>query len=176
MAIQKNLIHIVTMGGTIDSSWSGLQDAIVVSEQSSLPAYFKKFPLIDELTFTHVCAKDSRAITEEDLKNLLKAVEESKATRIIITHGTFTMPDTARFLLKKLKRKDQTIMLTGATTPLRGFEMTDAPLNLGYAISHVQHLSPNVYIAMKGESFSSEEIDKELKEGNFHEIFSSENI
>lgn len=176
MGIQKNLIHIITMGGTIDSSWSPVQDAIVVSEQSNLPAYFAKFPLIDELTFSHVCAKDSRAITQQDLNLLLKTVEGSQAGKIIITHGTFTMPDTARFLRKKLKRKDQAIILTGATTPIKGFEMTDAPLNLGYAISHVQHLSPNVYIAMKGESFTSEEIDKELKEGNFHEIFSSDNL
>lgn len=176
MGIQKNLIHIITMGGTIDSSWSPVQDAIVVSEKSNLPLYFTKFPLIDELIFSHICAKDSRAITQQDRKNMLKTVEQSKAAKIIITHGTFTMPDSARYLKQHLKRKDQSIILTGATTPIKGFEMTDAPLNLGYAISHVQKLPPNVYIAMKGEAFTSEEIDKELKEGNFHEIFSSDNI
>ncbi|MCR4305938.1 MAG: asparaginase [Candidatus Daviesbacteria bacterium] len=174
MKTKKDLIHFITMGGTIDASWNGLEDAIVVSSESNIPAYFARFPLLDEVMFTQVCAKDSRAVTEEDLKKLLKTIEESQAKRIVITHGTFTMPDTARFLRKKLIRKDQTIVLTGATTPIKGFEMTDAPLNLGYAISQVQYLKPNVYISMKGKTFTSEKLDEDLKAGKFHQIFSSE--
>ena len=71
-------------------------------------------------------------------------------------------------------QKDQSIVLTGATTPIKGFEITDAPLNLGYAISQVQYLKPNVYISMKGKAFTSEGLDENLKKGKFHTIFSSE--
>lgn len=174
MKTKKDLVHFITMGGTIDSGWSGLEDAIVVSRESNIPAYFARFPLLSETIFTQVCAKDSRAITEEDLKKLVETVEKSPTQMIIITHGTFTMPDTANFLRKNLKRKDQTVVLTGSTTPLKGFEMTEAPLNLGYAISQAQYLKPDVYIAMKGKAFTSEDLDEAIKKGKFHEIFSSE--
>lgn len=168
----SNLIHFIMTGGTIDASWDGVQDAIVVNEQSIIPQYFNKFKLVSDVTFTQVCMKDSREITDEDRKEILKAIEESEATKIIITHGTFTMPDTARFLQERLKRKDQTVVFTGAVTPLRSFEMTDAGLNLGFAVSHVQHLPPGIYIAMKGKAFTIDEIEKQIKEGKFHEIFS----
>lgn len=169
----NNLIHFITMGGTIDSGWSGVQDAIVINEQSDVPMFFYRFPLLGKIMFSQVCAKDSRAVTADDRKKLVKTVEESPAIRIIITHGTFTMPDTAKFLKGKLKRHDQVIVLTGATRPLRGFEMSDAPLNLGYAISHVQHLKSGIYVTMKGKAFTIDELERELKEGNFHEIFST---
>lgn len=169
----NNLIHFVTMGGTIDSGWSGVQDAIVINEQSDVPMFFSRFPLLEETIFSQVCTKDSRAVTTDDRKKLVKTVEESPAAKIIITHGTFTMPDTANFLKVKLKRSDQVIVLTGATRPLRGFEMSDAPLNLGYAISHVQHLKSGIYIAMKGKAFTVDDLEQEIKEGNFHVIFST---
>lgn len=42
--------------------------------------------------------KDSRDFKPKDLENVLKTVEKSPHTKIIITHGTYTMPDTeARF-------------------------------------------------------------------------------
>lgn len=174
MKTKKDLIHFITMGGTIDSAWSGIEDAIVVSKESNIPSFFAKFPLLNETLFTQVCAKDSRAVTEDDLKKLVETAEGSPAQMIVITHGTFTMPDTAHFLKKHLKRTDQTIVLTASTTPIKGFEMSEAPLNLGYAISQVQFLKPDVYICMKGKAFTSEQLDEEIKKGKFHEIFSSE--
>lgn len=166
-------IHFITTGGTIDSAWDGTLDSIAISKESNLPAYFEKYKLLSEVEFTPVCAKDSRAIDDNDLRNILEAVEKSPSAKIIITHGTFTMPDTARFLKKNLKRTDQAIVLTGSTAPLKSFEMSDAGLNLGYAIAIVQNLQSGVFIAMKGKAFTIEEIDKQIEEGKFHEIFSS---
>src|SRR5581483_3572832 len=154
--------HFIMTGGTIDSAWNGRQDAIVVSENSCIPEFFQKYNLIDDVMFTEVCMKDSRQLTDEDRSNMVKAIQESPATKIVITHGTFTMPDTARFLKKHLKRADQTIILTGSTTPLKSIELSDGGLNLGFAISHTQTLSPNVYIAMKGKAFTIEEIEKNI--------------
>jgi L-asparaginase len=166
-------IHFITTGGTIDSAWDGALDSIAISEKSNLPSFFDKYKLLGETLFTQVCAKDSRALDENDLQSILKAVEESPAIKIVITHGTFTMPDTARFLKKNVKRSDQSIVLTGSTAPLKSFDMSDAGLNLGYAIAKVQDLPSGIYIAMKGKAFSIDEIDKEIESGRFHEIFSS---
>lgn len=76
--------------------------------------------------------KDSRQLGENDRKEILKAIEESPSNKIIITHGTYTMPDTARYLKANLKRNDQTIILTGSMIPIKGFSPSDGTFNLGY--------------------------------------------
>ncbi len=120
----KSLIHFVITGGTIDSVWSGAKDTVEVSEHSVLPEYFEELSrnlkFNEEIKFTEICMKDSRAINEEDRKNVLRAIEESEADKIIVTHGTYTMPDTARYIKEKLKRKDQTVVLTGSWFLLKG--------------------------------------------------------
>ncbi len=168
-------IHFIITGGTIDSVWSGAQDTVIVSEHSVLPEYFDnlgknlKFP--EGLSFTEVCMKDSRALTDEDRKNILKTIEESDATKIIITHGTYTMPDTAKYLKKNLKRKDQIVVLTGSMVPIKGFDFSDGPFNLGYAIAQTQKLTPGIYVCMNVQAFTPEEVVKSIEEGKFYSIF-----
>ena len=115
--------------------------------------------------------KDSRELTPEDVKSVCKATEESDCTKIIITHGTYTMTDTARYLKANLKRTDQTIVLTGSMTPLRGYEFTDASFNLGFAVSQVQVLTNGVYLCMNAQTFTAEEVSKDLSQGKFYSIF-----
>lgn len=171
-------IHFVITGGTIDSVWNGAQDTVVVSEHSVLPEYFaelrKNLKFYEDITFTEICMKDSRAITKEDRKNMLKAIAESDATKIIVTHGTYTMPDTARFLKDNLKRTDQTIVLTGSMVPIKGFDFSDGPFNLGYAIAQAQKLSPGVYVCMNARVFTPDEVAKNIQEGKFYSVFKDE--
>lgn len=169
------LIHIVMTGGTIDSVWNGAQDTVVVAEHSILPEYFgeigRNLKFYEEFKFTEVCMKDSRQITDEDRKNVLKAIEESDTKKIIITHGTYTMPDTARYLKEKLKRKDQTIILTGSMVPVKGFDFSDGPFNLGYAVAQIQNLKPGVYVCMNARVFTPDEVAKNIAEGKFYSVF-----
>lgn len=167
----KSLIHFIMTGGTIDSVWDGRQDAIVVAEHTVIPDYIEGLKLQNEIRFTEVCMKDSRVLTGNDLENILKAVEESPANKVLITHGTYTMSDTARFLHKKLKRRDQTIVLTGAMTPLKGFGHSDAAFNLGFAISKMQDLPAGVYLCMNGKVFKGEDAVKSLIDGKFYSVF-----
>lgn len=172
----KNQIYIIITGGTIDSVWSGAKDTIEVSQHSVLPEYFEELSrnlkFNEQIKFTEVCMKDSRAINEEDRKNVLKAIEESEATKIIITHGTYTMPDTARYIKDKLKRKDQTIVLTGSMVPIKGFDFSDGPFNLGFAFAQTKSLEPGVYVCMNARAFTPEEVAKNIEEGKFYSIFS----
>ena len=115
--------------------------------------------------------KDSRSINDTDLKNVLKVIEKSSAKYIIITHGTYTMPDTARFLETKLNRKDQVIILTGSMIPLTGFSPSDAPFNLGYSLASVKVLNPGIYVCMNGQIFSPKEVIKRISEGRFVSVF-----
>lgn len=174
--MQNNpLIHIIITGGTVDSVWNGAQDTVVVSEHSILPEYFaelgRNLKFFEELKFSEVCMKDSRALNEEDRKNILKAIEESQASRIIITHGTYTMPDTAKYLKINLKRKDQVIILTGSMVPIKGFDFSDGPFNLGYAFAQVKKQEPGIYVCMNATVFTPDEVAKNIAEGKFYSVF-----
>ncbi|MBI5753661.1 asparaginase [Candidatus Peregrinibacteria bacterium] len=99
------------------------------------------------------------------------SIETSKHKKILVTHGTYTMSDTARFLKANLKRKDQVIILTGSMIPINGFSPSDGPFSLGYAIAQLEHLKPGIYVCVNGRVFSPEEVVKVIGEGRFSSIF-----
>ena len=116
--------------------------------------------------------KDSRDITKIDLKNILNEIEKSPSKKIIITHGTYTMPDSARYLKANLKRKDQTIILTASMLPIAEFIMSDGGFNLGYSVSKVQDLPAGIHVCMNGKVFTPDEVIKIISEGRFSSILS----
>jgi L-asparaginase len=173
-----DIVHFVITGGTIDSVWSGAKDTVEVSEHSILPEYFdhlgKNLKFYEELKFTEVCMKDSRAINDEDRKKVLDEIENSPAKKIILTHGTYTMPDTARYIKENLKRDDQVIVLTGSMVPINGFDFSDGPFNLGFALAQTQVLEPGVYVCMNARVFTPDEVAKNIEEGKFYSVFNDE--
>ena len=74
------------------------------------------------------------------------------------------MEDTATYLGNLNLNK--TIVLTGSFV-LGSSTKTDAPFNLGYAISSLQFLKPDVYVAMNGEIFHWSNVTKNLKTNKF---------
>lgn len=160
-------------GGTIDSHWVGKQDTVITNSASVLPEYFSNLIVYADVEFTEVCMKDSRELTQDDMQVLCSSIEKSANTKILITHGTYTMPDTARYLSANLKRNDQTIMLTGSMVPLDGFHAlsSDAGFNLGYAFARVQDYDPGIYLVMNGRVFLPDEVAKNIKEGKFYSVF-----
>ena len=111
--------------------------------------------------------KDSRELTQEDLDAIVQAVETSEHTRIVVTHGTYTMADSARYLQAKVSRDDQVIVFTASAIPIKGFSPSDGPFNLGYAMAQLEHLAPGVYVAMNGFVFAPEDVMKIIGESRF---------
>ena len=70
-----------------------------------------------------------------------------------------------------MKRKGQTLILTGAMIPLQGFSPSDASFNLGYSIAKLDSLDPGAYLCMNGNVFAPEEVSKLISEGRFISIF-----
>lgn len=163
-------IHLIFTGGTIDSAWEGTKDTAVPLAHSAIPKYLASLQLYAEFKFTEICMKDSRSLTARDLKKIVDTVNKSKFKHIIITHGTYTMVDTARFLKKHIKKSDKIIVLTGSMTPLVGFLNSDAPYNLGFAIGQSIVLKPGVYISINGMNFKAEEAAKNINMGRFFSI------
>ena len=110
-----------------------------------------------------ILKKDSLDITQNERELIKKSVLECDEERIIITHGTDTMIDTAKFL-ESIKEK--TIILTGAMQPAR-FKKTDAVFNSGFAYAAALSLDHGIYIAMSGQIFSSNNVKKNLDLGRF---------
>ena len=163
-------IHFIMTGGTIDSYYDGKKDTVVPSVHSIIPRFIEGMKLYNKTIFSEVCMKDSREITKKDLRNILNKIEKSTSTRIIITHGTYTMSDSARFIKANIKRKDQTIILTGSMVPIAEFTMSDGGFNLGYAVSKVQDLLPGVYVCMNGSVFFANDVVKSIDERRFFSI------
>lgn len=110
-------------------------------------------------------------MTEKDRQKVLETIEKSRHKKIIVLHGTYTMPETARFIKSSINRKDQTIILTGSMIPIKDFAFSDAPFNMGFALANLNSLKPGVYACMNGNVFSPEEVKKIVEEGRFASIF-----
>lgn len=165
-------VHFIITGGTIDSAWDGTRDTAVVLPKSVIPGYIKKLKLYEDIKFSIACMKDSRELNEDDQKEIVKIIEESEDKHFIVSHGTYTMANTTKFIKSNLKRNDAVVVLTGSMTPLKGFDMSDAGFNLGFAFSKVQELKPGVYLCMNGRIFSAEEAVKNTYEGKFYSLLS----
>ena len=157
------MIHIFTTGGTIE----GLDyenDQGVTETNITIKDFLDSANVDFEYTIESIFKKDSRAITENDLELLLSKIIGTNATKVLITHGTFTMEATANYIGKLNNGK--TIVLVGSFI-LGSSANTDAPFNLGYAISSLQFLKPDVYIAMNGKVFHWNNVSKNLETNKF---------
>jgi L-asparaginase len=122
------------------------------------------------VTFEHevesTLRKENLDMTEADRVLIRERVTAEPAARIIVTHGTDTMIQTA-LALKGILNK--TAVLTGSMQPAR-LRVTDAGFNLGTAITAVQMLPPGVYIAMNGCIFNPDTSRKNVAYPCFEEI------
>jgi len=108
--------------------------------------------------------KDSLDMTASDREVILAACQASETSRIIISHGTDSMVETASLLGRKLT--DKTVILVGAMIPY-SVNHSDALFNLGCAVTAVQLLDNGVYVAMNGEIFGWDHVHKDCTKGIF---------
>jgi L-asparaginase len=107
---------------------------------------------------------DSLEMTDADRQLILENCRSAAEERIVVTHGTDTMTDTARVLGGAALPK--TIVLTGAMVPY-AFGSSDGMFNLGSALSFVQALPHGVYVAMNGRCLGWDNVTKNKQLGVF---------
>lgn len=165
-------IHCIITGGTIDSYYDGSKDTAIPFGHSVIPRYLKSLKLYDQLRFTELCMKDSRSINLSDRRRLVRLIKKSSARAILVTHGTYTMPDTARFVEDHLPPPHgKIIIFTGSMIPLDGFTFSDGGFNLGFALSQFKFAKPGVYVAMNGQLFPAAVATKIVSQGRFAGLF-----
>jgi L-asparaginase len=157
-------IHVLTTGGTIDKVYFDAKSEFEVGPPM-VADLLKEAHVTAEVTIEPVLAKDSLELSDADRQLIRERVAASDADRILITHGTDTMTETAKALLGLAGK---TIVLTGSMQPAR-FRNTDAVFNVGFALGVVQVLPPGVYLAINGRVFDAAHVRKNRERQRFEE-------
>jgi L-asparaginase len=161
--MSQTSILVLTTGGTIDKAYfDALSEYQIVD--SGIPALLKEARVAVPFRMVELMRKDSLELTDADRALIASAAKEAPETRIVVTHGTDTMTETAKVLAEAVPSK--TVVLTGALSPAR-FAETDAPFNLGMAFAAAQTAGPGVWIAMSGQVFDGLKVKKDREAGKF---------
>lgn len=159
-------IKVFITGGTIDDLDYEKEEDAPQNHQPLIPELLEQARVTPEYETELLMQKDSRVITEKDRELILEKCKASNEERIIITHGTYTMPGTAKYLGKV--SLDKTIVLFGAHIPANK-PNSDALFNLGTAFIAVQLLPKGVYVLMNGKVFTWDNVRKDFPTGYFKE-------
>ncbi|HEY0355717.1 MAG TPA: asparaginase domain-containing protein [Flavisolibacter sp.] len=159
-------IRIFITGGTFDKEYNELTGQLYFKD-SHLPEMLELGRNQVPVETRTLMMVDSLEMTDDDRELIAEHCMKSPEDKIIITHGTDTMSDTARLLAGRIKNK--TVVLTGAMVPYK-FGSSDGLFNLGSALAFVQTLPKGVYVVMNGRYFNASNVRKNKETGEFEEL------
>jgi len=161
--MQGRSIRLIATGGTIDESGQDAEGMSLFSE-THVGEMLKHAGTAVPVAIEVAMLKESRRMTEADREVIAKRCKKCSENRILITHGTYTMADTARYLGERIS--DKTIVLFGSLVPFAK-EKSETVFNLRFALDSLQKLPVGVYIAMGGKVFNWDNVKKDSKTGVF---------
>ena len=159
-------VRFFVTGGTFDKEYNELNGEL----------YFKETHLTEMLTLgrsrvpielTTLMMIDSLQMKDEQRSLVAQACRDADEERIVVTHGTDTMVETARVIAERVSGK--TVVLTGAMIPWK-FGSSDGLFNLGSALAFAQTLPHGVYVSMNGRWFSWDNVRKNKVKGEFETL------
>ena len=161
------MIRILVTGGTFDKEYDELRGRLFFKDthvqemldkgRSRVPVSIRTLMMIDSLDMT---AGDRALVVEQ--------CRQPDVDRIVVTHGTDTMVETAR-AVAEANLIGKTVVFTGAMIPY-AFGSSDGLFNLGSALSFAQVLPPGVYVAMNGRHFRWDDVRKNRDTGTFEVV------
>ena len=159
-----NILFLQT-GGTIDKDYPKTSKGWAFEiHEPAVERILKKLNPSFNYTIKSILKKDSLEINEADREQLLKECELAQEHKIIITHGTDTIGETAKFLSEI---KNKTIILTGSMRPER-FSNSDADLNIGISIGGIQSINNGVYVALHGLIIPHDQLSRNMETGQYY--------
>jgi len=156
-------IKILVTGGTIDKVYNELTGELTF-DNSHLNEMLERSRSTVDITSEVLFLKDSLDMTNEDRNLILSKCLECNENKVVITHGTDTMVETAQLLGEEIK--DKVVILFGSMIPY-SIDNSDALFNLGVALSAVQSKENGVYITMNGKVFNWNNVYKNKDKGLF---------
>jgi len=167
--IDTMTLRILATGGTFDKHYNELNGTLGFAD-SHLPAAVTRARLTVGVTLEQLPLMDSLDMVDADRARILAACQAASEKAIVIVHGTDTMPQTAAVLGPV--QLEQTIVLTGAMIPY-AIDNSDALFNLGFACAAAQTLPPGVYVAMNGQIFAWDNVQKNRVAGVFQPLLAA---
>ena len=157
-------IKIFTTGGTIDKIYFDRKSDYQVGDPQA-GGVLQRANVVLDYEVESILKKDSLDFTAKDRALIREKVASTRSERIVITHGTDTMIETAK-VLENISGK--TIVMTGSMYPAQ-FRDSDAVFNIGCAVTGAQILGPGVYIAMNGRIYNPQDVRKNIELNRFEE-------
>ena len=159
----RDAARIIVTGGTFDKRYDAIKGELTFSE-THLPGLLEqarvKLPLAVDIRLLI----DSLQMTDAHRQQVLEACRESPERSIVVVHGTDTMVETAQVVGRAALGK--TVVFTGAMVPY-SVQGSDAPFNLGFALSASLTLPAGAYVAMNAKIFAWDNVMKDKTEGTF---------
>ncbi|MCX5767942.1 MAG: asparaginase domain-containing protein [Gemmatimonadetes bacterium] len=159
-------VRIFVTGGTFDKEYNELAGALAFN-RSHVEDVLERGRCKLDVAIDVLMMIDSLDMTPADRQKIVAACASCAEPRIVITHGTDTMVETATAIAAAVT--DKTVVLTGAMVPF-AFGSSDGLFNLGSALSFVQALPVGVYIAMNGRCFAWNNVRKNRDAGVFEAL------
>eukprot|EP00118_Oscarella_pearsei_P006810 m.31639 g.31639 ORF g.31639 m.31639 type:complete len:165 (+) comp31522_c0_seq2:515-1009(+) len=162
-------VLLVQTGGTIDKDYPRTTGgyAFEIDEPSAL-RILELGNVSFEFPCVNVCRKDSQEMTGEDREKLADVCIKAAQKKILVTHGTDTMIQSAQLLDRTAKECEKVIIFTGAMKPER-FRDSDAHFNVGVAIGAIQVMEKcGAYVAMNGKIFHASAVKRNPNTGAFY--------
>jgi L-asparaginase len=156
-------IRILVTGGTFDKEYNELNGTLAFN-RTHLDDMLQRGRCRLDVSIEVLMMVDSLDMTDAERARIVQACRHCDEQRVVITHGTDTMVETAQALAAGVPHK--TVVLTGAMVPY-AFGSSDGLFNLGSALSFVQALPPGVYVAMNGRVFPWNNVKKNRAIGVF---------
>jgi L-asparaginase len=160
------MLRVFITGGTFDKTYDEIHGRLSFGD-THVPEMLRLGRSRVELMVETLMMIDSLDMTDADRARIVGRCAECEESRIVVTHGTDTMVETARALARGVSGK--TVVLTGAMIPY-AFGSSDGLFNLGSALSFAQALPAGVYIAMNGTCFPWDRVRKNTRTGVFEAL------
>lgn len=161
------MIRILVTGGTFDKEYDEVRGRLFFQDthvqemlskgRSRVPVSIRTLMMIDSLD-----------MSDADRELVVEQCRQCGEDRIVITHGTDTLVETAG-AIAAAALPAKTVVLTGAMIPY-AFGSSDGLFNLGSALSFAQVLPPGVYVAMNGQFFRWDEVRKNRETATFERV------
>ena len=159
-------IRIFAAGGTLDKIYDELSGNLTFKGTHLHSMLYQARSGLD-INIETIVLMDSLDMLPSHRQQIAEKCKSCLEDRIVITHGTDTMVETAQLLGAEIQ--DKTIVLTGAMIPY-SFVLSDAPFNIGCALAYVQILPYGVYVTMNGKIFDYDNVRKNKEKGQFETI------
>jgi len=163
------VIQIFITGGTFDKEYNYITGELTFYK-THVNDMLKRGRCGADVDIETIMMKDSLDLTDEDRSEIAERCRTCTSSQIVITHGTDTMVESAKYLAESNLTADKTIILMGAMIPYTFGTSSDGFFNLGAALAFVQCKAPGIYVAMNGRCFDWNNVKKNFNTGFFEAL------